>query len=792
MMALVVYFVLFCAFSQCATAAHKGAVEVQCGDRFLQVLINLAYVGPGPEPRFEALDGTRAYEITQGYGSECGYTYQVFPMLGIAVFRASYFSCHTVSQDDEVFTFKFHLIMPDDSGKKTTYPISETCYLTLAWSPREVICELNYMEVTLKSVVPCPYTGGIIKDGTWNDALSTAHSDASAAWQLMFLKEGQSPTLMSLEQGQQLGYRVQFSPGRIVFRTPYGQPYSNVSMVNGVPVEVVHPTLFSRQRWSVLMVDLVAACNQYEEEFDGIRLKWKSPTFIAPLVPGNAGVRNVQINIGMNATLLKPQAIRELGYSVDINRQTVDIGIPYAAEGGCRKSFVLDNTYHEFYLARLYYEQVFMDDGGEETRYRVARVLSTPLLANVPFTINQTVIEERVFTIYVGNFKSDVELVAVALNGQTFTVPEAVQSGHTVTMLANSNGTRSFVIRVSFRSSVVREQYFTSGVLRYALNVNFTLSIMPQEDLFYVATSVMALFSGVFPPVLTGQCMENGISFQLDHQEFDYLWEVAIGRHALTQQLINERGYTVANDSQSLVLVIPLFSPGYTYEQITLQYFVATFDVTTRDTRTSAVQKHYTKRCRFETTQLIMCSAEGVMTVVSDVTKSTPKAIPDRTTLLDRRCKPKETDESSVLFEFGLDTCGTTFKVIEGYGIYENVIIFEEEDTRALITRDATFRLTVRCSYPLSDVFQLPLGKKFQSPGLGSVVKNNMPWMGNGLVKGPPQLVRPSSSGSVPANRKKPTARSPSVHDPATYVRVFSHPGGRRTLQTWAAPGALG
>lgn len=31
--------------------------------------------------------------------------------------------------------------------------------------------------------------------------------------------------------------------------------------VNGVPVEVVHAVLFSRQSWVVLVVDLLAACS---------------------------------------------------------------------------------------------------------------------------------------------------------------------------------------------------------------------------------------------------------------------------------------------------------------------------------------------------------------------------------------------------------------------------------------------------------------------------------------------------------------------------------------------------
>ncbi len=53
-----------------------------------------------------------------------------------------------VFQDDEVFTFNFNLIAAHE-GKEVTYALNKTCSPALPWSPREVTCELNYMEVSL-------------------------------------------------------------------------------------------------------------------------------------------------------------------------------------------------------------------------------------------------------------------------------------------------------------------------------------------------------------------------------------------------------------------------------------------------------------------------------------------------------------------------------------------------------------------------------------------------------------------------------------------------------------------
>lgn len=47
------------------------------------------------------------------------------------------------------------------------------------------------------------------------------------------------------------------------------------------------------------------------------------------------------------------------------------------------------------------------------------------------------------------------------------------------------------------------------------------------------------------------------------------------------------------------------------------------------------------------------------MTVVTTLSSTWPSVQPDRTSLLDPACGPKQTDGSRVLFEFKVDTCGT-------------------------------------------------------------------------------------------------------------------------------------
>ena len=47
-----------------------------------------------------------------------------------------------------------------------------------------------------------------------------------------------------------------------------------------------------------------------------------------------------------------------------------------------------------------------------------------------------------------------------------------------------------------------------------------------------------------------------------------------------------------------------------------------------------------------------VCSPDGIVTVVCDLSKAKPDAFPSQTSLLDTTCKPKEVDGTRVLYEF--------------------------------------------------------------------------------------------------------------------------------------------
>ncbi|XP_052417522.1 zona pellucida protein AX 4 isoform X12 [Carassius gibelio] len=933
---------LLCAVA-CALPGSKNALQqssrlpqaptvVECKAQSLVVSVDIP--PSGSAPRFEAIDATGAYPVTERYGAQCGYTYSVQPLLGHVDLRASYFSCHTGNQNDEVFTFMFGVFTIDESGKESSFNVSKTCSVP-PFSPRVVTCEENYMEVSVRTDLPCP-TAGSIKD--FSASLALAQSSAVEAWQVMLQKEGQQPEVMSVEYAATLGYIIMVTPGRLVFRTTFGQLYASVKMVNGAAVEVIQATVFFRQNWMVVMVDLVATCSLVKGSSDDSRLHWRTPAERTPPAVGPSKLRTEYMGMGVSGgvanewamtdqgysvtvgkgsvahrlpsvaeggirknqqgVVTNPNVVRQMantpvprpplsvnqspsgtwrspaertplavgtselwgenrrmgasggvvdkwaasdrGYSVTVGKETVAHRFPSVAEGGIRKNqqgvVIKPNVVRQIAnppvprpplsvnqspsgtwrspaertplavgTSELRGENMGMgvsggvvderatidrgysitvgkatvgssilspaeggirkDQHGVVTKPNVVKQMASPPIP-LPFSVNQTNLEERVFHVYLGNIPSDVELVSVELNGQEISVLTAAQMGYSISRVSEGNATSAYIIRVPFEDQFVAKQYVSAGLFEYSLEIKWTLNIRPQMEAYYHLSSVSALVVEALPPVFDSMCTESGISFEKDHQQYDYLWDIAIGSYTLTPQLASERGYILTNDSTTLILAVPLFTIGYVYEDITLQQFYGTFKLLTRNAKTLEIEQSSAKRCLFQTTELLVCSTEGVMTIVTDITKAVPSADPARTTLLDQSCRPQETDDTRVLFSFGLNTCGTRFQIDQQYVTYENELVFHElysTDSRPVITRDAAYRVTMRCIYPVRDTESLFVDRKFraETPGIGQI---------KDPVKVPPQMLKPMQ---LPKQAiMKPSFQGSVARKPTEYVRV--------------------
>uniref|UniRef100_H3CA36 ZP domain-containing protein n=1 Tax=Tetraodon nigroviridis TaxID=99883 RepID=H3CA36_TETNG len=485
---------------------------------------------------------------------------------------------------------------------------------------------------------------------------------------VMFQQGEQKHSPMTLSQAAKQGYAFFLTSGRLVFRTPYGQPHSLNTEVNGVPVEVVYVTMYSRQSWVVLMIDLVAACSMDEGSPDGDHMVWRT---LDPLYPS---LSIVDVSVGLNGQLLEQPAAEKRGYTVQKHDSRLQISVPFDADGRYRKSFV-NGSLFDFYVFHVYSEQILLSQDQVETRLRLHRTM-TAVVQRPLLTENRTILEEEVFTAYLGKLPEDVVLAAVTLNGEEYTLPLANTSSHTITKVTYADNTQGYTLRVPFEHPVVGKKLVEDeALLQHILNIQYTLVILPENTTYYHPAAITAVVPQVPPPDIDASCLDSGIRFRLKHQPFSYLWQITVGSAVLTSDLATQRGYTVSNDSQSLQFYVPLFTPGYEYTNVTLERFSGTFEISVRRPEASGGLRSFTETCPFSPPEYIFCSEDGVLTVMVD-SSTVVKGVENPATahLLDKSCKPTVSEGTRVQFSFLLNSCGTTAKVDGDILTYENEI----------------------------------------------------------------------------------------------------------------------
>ncbi|XP_058867903.1 uncharacterized protein LOC117404809 isoform X1 [Acipenser ruthenus] len=306
---------------------------------------------------------------------------------------------------------------------------------------------------------------------------------------------------MTAEDARTAGYLVNSTSSRIIFRSPYGMPMSEVLLVSGIPVEVVRATVFYKQRWMLLLVDTSAACAKNPSVFNGTYLSWVTPRLITPLVLHPTKFLDKLITMGVEGRGLDEVAATSRGYQLLVNSTAVEIRIPFGAVGGYRKSHVIDNKYNQVYEIDLFLEHQWTDDLWEVTQHRSFKPACSPYLPETPYVVNNTVPSEKGFTVTLGNFKPDVELKNLTLNGVPLTLPEAQNRGVKISEVQHPNGTKDFVLKVPFNNPLVSVEYIGALIRRYSLNINYTLNIVPQNEPYFHPVAIVCDVKdvGVFP-----------------------------------------------------------------------------------------------------------------------------------------------------------------------------------------------------------------------------------------------------------------------------------------------------
>nr|XP_028577490.1 LOW QUALITY PROTEIN: uncharacterized protein LOC114593282 [Podarcis muralis] len=680
--------------------ASPGFIESTCSSSMFWVKLEKSFL----QDKFftvEIIDPSGvSVLLDEELEARCGYVLSN-DVWGNTIFRASFLGCHVINEMDEKFslTLNIRVSLFQDLRAATTYQHPMRCsYPT--WAPREILCEENYMEVSVKTDVP------VISDyetAEWMSALPEARKVLYQIWQLIFYSpSGRKKTLVS--DADKLGYSFNNTLSRVFLRSPYSTNETEHSVANGVTMSTISSTSMYRQRWLLLLIDTTVSCPVDGTSFTDVAIVWTVPSMVPRLVLQEPTFTSHNISMAVNGQRIENP--EHFGYTLDRNNTHIVTTIPIGASGGRLKSTVSNGVYGAVYSIDLLLEHTWTDTDWHLTKYTVIKQITTPFMPRIPRVVNNTVPETRLFDVTLGVFLHDVILVALKIGEEQLSRKEAQQRGYKISDIHFPNGTIGFQLVVPFDDPNILREYVNKNETKYHLHVNYTLNVGPQLKLYHHPADIECIIADVELPEGIGFCDKENMYLAVPIAGLYKYWSLYVGSKPLSQATALADGYFVTTNDTHLILQVPLFAVGAIYEEVSFERIRARFDLLLKKTSTMETLDIFSVRCNFHSSQFIVCYPNGTVTV-SALMKTVPSIDMGKTRLKDSTCRPKEFTKEQVFFQFHVSTCGTSLRFEGDHLIYENELLFEKETLPAqgppTITRDPAYRLTILCYYPIKE-----------------------------------------------------------------------------------------
>ena len=686
----------------------SGATRTECRGRYFWIWMNKASLGQNTWSYSVFNELGQRILVTEQIAAQCGFTSST-DLYGNPEIRASFLACSVRNLFDQDFSLHLQVEVTSPGGLSTVYDVSMDCPLDTPWSPREIVCEENYMEVSVRRAVPGIASEVLNED--WIAVWPVAQGAMNQVWQVVFHFQNGSLQNMMATQAHALGYGVNTTATRVLFRTPYGTQQTEVVMVHGLEVEVARATVFYKQAWMILMVDTAVACPINPPVFTATTLGWVVPRIMPSLVGFPHLYKDEAIEMGLDGRLIDRAAAARNGYTFRTDStEFISITVPVGAAGGLTESDVIDNNYGTTYSIKLLLDRRWQGDESDRTRHRHLKPVRTPFAAQMLVLINNTIPERGYFDVSLGNFLPDVEVVSVAVGGKPFTPDELKRNGFHLEEIPNPNNTRVLILQVPFANPLVEQEYLYSNIRKYTLPLNYTLKLVPKDKLFSHPALIECDVPDVVLPTFEGFCDAGRIGLVMSRGNLDRYWVPYVGNLRLTSELVVSQNYTVQEDGNYFYLFVPFLAVGVSYQDISLHGVTAQLDFNLRDNKTLAITVAFPVACIFPTGKLLVCFPNGTMTATVLSLDTKPNLDPRKTHLRDKNCGPVAADGSRALFSFPVTTCGTTRRFEGDHLVYENEVFFRREmipEANPVITRDSQYRLTLRCRYPLNETLRV-------------------------------------------------------------------------------------
>ncbi|MGH0162575.1 UNVERIFIED_CONTAM: hypothetical protein FKN15_043105 [Acipenser sinensis] len=596
--------------------------------------------------------------------------------------------------NDETYKLTVQISVFSNSAmtSASSYVQSMTCPYS-PWAEREILCERNYMEVSVRRGVPLIEPNFVQDDPDWSLAypefLFIKHDicyDKSfslgmlcadnSIWKIVFHLPANRKTTMTVAQAMTNGYGINTTPTRILVRAAYNSTESQPQVIQTVPMAVLRSTTFYKQRWMVMMVETAVTCPTDGTAFTEQMITWNVPRVLPPLVP-TPQITTLDVQMGVDGRKLDPATIHNRDYKLDVGPQLITVKIPVGADGGYYKSYSIEPMLEHTW-----------QDGPEKSKYTVLHPITTPFMPRPPVVTNNTVPKARVFNVTQGTFLPDVELGKIIVGPETLTVPEANLKGYNVQEHVFPNGSKTYTLQVPFEDPNVKQKLTPPDTRTYILPLTYLLNIVPENTPFTHPAVVEAILKDIIPPTVTSYCDGAAFYTMLTYGNMGRNWIPFVGSRELGGSLLALYKYNA--NSTNFWMTVPYNSVDATYEVISSSGIRSRLDLTLKDIGTMVVVADFSLSCSFPT-KMIDCFTNGTMAALAVKVESVPSLSPSQLTLRDPSCRPLQSDAINAVFYFNVNSCGTTRRFDNNLLTYENEVLF------------TSYRLRVACHYLVND-----------------------------------------------------------------------------------------
>ncbi|KFQ66192.1 Zona pellucida sperm-binding protein 2, partial [Phaethon lepturus] len=652
-----------------------GPMSAECLGSLLRITLSAEYF-EDKYLSFSVVDqsGT-AWELDEAMASQCGYTVTYNNWSNIE-FRASALSCHShLEKDVFTVTIQIKASHTPDMQNAATHLKSASCHHG-PWSQRELVCESNYMEVSVRREVP-QTVKDFIQDELedWTPAFPEAKAGETSIWQIVFHQPEEKKALL-VSDAWSAGYGLNTTDTRVLLRIPYTAAQIQLVEAQGIAFSAVRSSTFYKQRRMILVVDTAVACPVDGVDYANKTIIWTVPKYIQPLSAGATSFKDVLVEAGVDLRKLSAEEMDSRKYVLLNDLNTITMKIPIGAEGGYYKTSVSSGQHGAKYTINLFLEHQWEDNKWGLTKHTIIKEIETAFEQVELAIINNSNLSERLMNVTVGTFLPDVELVNLMIEGATVAVPGAVQYGYLTYEIRYANGSKAYVIKVPFDAPSIKKEYMKADMRAYTLNVTLAFKTHPTAETFTVPVIAVSAVKDAVLPSARGFCGERNLHLIITRGNVDQNWLPFISDWHLTPEAAQKYNYSLRDNGTHLAISVPFLSSHVNYEAFHTSGIKASFHLILKDGITLANRRDFSISCRFSPSELIQCLPNG--TVVVTAVKLLGVADLDTSLLVlrDRRCKPSLVTEKTATFKFNVNTCGTSRKFNSTAMMYENDILY--------------------------------------------------------------------------------------------------------------------